>query len=105
MVSLAIVFLPNDEWKPRSYSVAKSETSQKYQLVGLLVHGDKPKTFKDNFSLPKFTSPLVGKFLKPLCAAYSELVSAYTANNQAELRAAVNKHQEVFISDNNMGLV
>ena len=81
------------------------EAYKKYQLVGLLVHGDKPKTFKDNFSLPKFTSPLVGKFLKPLCAAYSELVSAYTANNQTELRAVMTKHQEVFIADNNMGLV
>ena len=81
------------------------EAYKKYQLVGLLVHGDKPKSFKDNFSLPKFTSPLVGKFLKPLCSAYSELVSAYTANNQAELRAAVTKHQEVFTADNTMGLV
>ena len=44
-------------------------------------------------------------FLRSLCAAYSELVSAYTANNQAELWVAVTKHQEMFPADNIMGLV
>ena len=72
------------------------EAYKKYQLVGLLVHGDagdKPKTFKDNLSLPKYTSPIVAKFLKPLCVAYTDLVTAYNTNNAAELRTTINKYQ------------
>jgi COP9 signalosome complex subunit 3 len=67
------------------------EAYKKYQLVGLLVHGDKPKD--SLLSLPKFTSPIVGKFLKPLCAAYSEVVRAYHVNSPEELRSVVTKYQ------------
>jgi len=81
------------------------EAYKKYQLVGLLVHGDKPKAFKDNLALPKYTSPVVGKFLKPLCSAYNEIVTAYHSNNSAELRAVVTKYQELLTTDSNMGLV
>ena len=44
-------------------------------------------------ALPKYTSPIVAKFLKPLCAAYTDLVTAYTNNSAPELRAAVTKYQ------------
>ena len=81
------------------------EAFKKYQLVGLLVHGDKPKAFKENLALPKYTSPIVNKFLKPLCSAYNELVTAYQGNNSAELRGVVTKYQELLTGDNNMGLV
>ena len=81
------------------------EAYKKYQLVGLLVHGDKPKAYKENLALPKYTSPIVAKFLKPLCSAYTELVTAYQSNSAGELRAVVVKHQELFTTDNNMGLV
>lgn len=81
------------------------EAYKKYQLVGLLAHGDKPKSFKDNLALPKYTAPVVGKFLKPLCSAYNELVTAYHSNSSAELRAVVTKHQEAFSADSNLGLV
>jgi len=81
------------------------EAYKKYQLVGLLVHGDKPKSFKDNLSLPKYTSPIVGKFLKPLCSSYHELVTAYHSNNSTELRTVVTKYTELINTDNNMGLV
>lgn len=81
------------------------EAYKKYQLVGLLVHGDKPKAFKENLALPKYTSPIVNKFLKPLCSAYNEVVSAYQGNNAGELRAVVTKYQQLFTQDNNMGLV
>ena len=67
------------------------EAYKKYLLVGLLVHGDKPKD--SVMSLPKFTSPIVGKFLKPLCAAYSEIVRAYHVNAPEELRTVVTKYQ------------
>jgi len=81
------------------------EAYKKYQLVGLLVHGDKPKAFKENLALPKYTSPIVNKFLKPLCSAYGEVVTAYQSNNASELRGVVTKYQELFTTDNNMGLV
>jgi len=81
------------------------EAYKKYQLVGLLVHGDKPKAYKENLALPKYTSPIVAKFLKPLCSAYTELVTAYQSNSAGELRGVVVKHQELFTTDNNMGLV
>jgi len=81
------------------------EAYKKYQLVGLLVHLDKPKTFKDNLALPKYTSPIVGKFLKPLCVAYNDLVTAYNSNNVTELRTTITKYQDVYTGDNNMGLV
>lgn len=81
------------------------EAYKKYQLVGLLVHGDKPKAFKENLALPKYTSPIVNKFLKPLCSAYSEVVTAYQSNSAGELRAVVTKHQDLFAADSNSGLV
>jgi len=81
------------------------EAYKKYQLVGLLVHGDKPKAYKENLALPKYTSPIVAKFLKPLCSAYTELVTAYQSNSAGELRGVVVKHQELFATDNNTGLV
>ena len=48
---------------------------------------------QDNLALPKYTSPIVAKFLKPLCAAYTDLATAYTNNSAPELRAAVTKYQ------------
>jgi len=81
------------------------EAYKKYQLVGLLVHGDKPKAFKENLALPKYTSPIVNKLLKPLCSAYTEVVTAYQGNNASELRGVVTKYQELFTGDSNMGLV
>jgi len=81
------------------------EAYKKYQLVGLLVHGDKPKAYKENLALPKYTSPIVAKFLKPLCSAYTELATAYHSNSASELRGVVTKHQETYSADSNMGLV
>ena len=73
-------------------------------------------------ALPKYTSPIVGKFLKPLCTAYNEVVTSYHTNNAAELRTTVTKYQvetvrlwrgeltllyyqDTFTQDNNLGLV
>ena len=66
------------------------EAYKKYMLVGLLVHGDKPK---EAVSLPKYTSPVVAKFLKPLCRAYSDVVNAYHVNSSQELRNVINKYR------------
>lgn len=78
------------------------EAYKKYQLVGLLVHGDKPR---ETVALPKYTSPLVTKFLKPLCGGYNDFVSAYHSNNPEELRNVGWKYQELLTVDNNWGLV
>ncbi|XP_041062492.1 COP9 signalosome complex subunit 3 isoform X3 [Cetorhinus maximus] len=42
---------------------------------------------------------------QPLSNAYHELAQIYATNNPAELRNVVNKHNETFTRDNNMGLV
>jgi len=78
------------------------EAYKKYQLVALIVHGDKPK---DSVSLPKFTSPIVNKFLKPLCSAYTEIVNAFYLNSAHELRNVFTKYRELFETDGNLGLV
>jgi COP9 signalosome complex subunit 3 len=72
------------------------EAYKKYLLVGLLVHGDRPKDSGGALGLPKFTSAIVGKFLKPLCVAYSEIVTAYHGSTAEELRAVVAKYQVGF---------
>ncbi len=72
------------------------EAYKKYLLVGLLVHGDRPKDSSGALGLPKFTSAIVGKFLKPLCVPYSEIVTAYHGSTAEELRAVVAKYQVVF---------
>eukprot|EP00106_Octopus_bimaculoides_P004380 XP_014771822.1 PREDICTED: COP9 signalosome complex subunit 3-like [Octopus bimaculoides] len=56
-------------------------------------------------ALPKYTSQVVGKYIKPLCQPYYDLATSYGTNNPSDLRMIVNKHSEVFSKDNNMGLV
>ncbi|XP_067912587.1 COP9 signalosome complex subunit 3 isoform X2 [Heterodontus francisci] len=74
------------------------ESYKKYILVSLILHGKVQQ-------LPKYTSQIVGRFIKPLSNAYHELAQVYATNNPAELRNVVNKHNETFTRDNNMGLV
>uniref|UniRef100_A0A6Q2YW85 COP9 signalosome complex subunit 3 n=1 Tax=Esox lucius TaxID=8010 RepID=A0A6Q2YW85_ESOLU len=74
------------------------EAYKKYILVSLILHGKVQQ-------LPKYTSQIVGRFIKPLSNAYHELAQVYGTNNPAELRAQVNKHSETFTRDNNTGLV
>ncbi|XP_001632254.2 COP9 signalosome complex subunit 3 [Nematostella vectensis] len=74
------------------------ESYKKFILVSLILHGK-------IINLPKFTSHVVQRFLKPLSAAYHEVANSYSSNNQSELQAVVTKHQETFTRDNNMGLV
>uniref|UniRef100_A0AAY4DDM7 COP9 signalosome complex subunit 3 n=1 Tax=Denticeps clupeoides TaxID=299321 RepID=A0AAY4DDM7_9TELE len=74
------------------------EAYKKYILVSLILHGKVQQ-------LPKYTSQIVGRFIKPLSNAYHELAQVYATNNPAELRSLVNKHSEAFARDNNTGLV
>uniref|UniRef100_A0A8B9JVF9 COP9 signalosome complex subunit 3 n=1 Tax=Astyanax mexicanus TaxID=7994 RepID=A0A8B9JVF9_ASTMX len=74
------------------------EAYKKYILVSLILHGKVQQ-------LPKYTSQIVGRFIKPLSNVYHELAQVYATNNPAELRNVVNKHSETFTRDNNTGLV
>uniref|UniRef100_F7G942 COP9 signalosome complex subunit 3 n=2 Tax=Ornithorhynchus anatinus TaxID=9258 RepID=F7G942_ORNAN len=74
------------------------ESYKKYILVSLILLGKVQQ-------LPKYTSQIVGRFIKPLSNAYHELAQVYSTNNPSELRNLVNKHNETFTRDNNMGLV
>ncbi|XP_008842883.1 COP9 signalosome complex subunit 3 isoform X2 [Nannospalax galili] len=74
------------------------ESYKKYILVSLILLGKVQQ-------LPKYTSQIVGRFIKPLSNAYHELAQVYSTNNPSDLRNLVNKHSETFTRDNNMGLV
>uniref|UniRef100_A0A672KUS4 COP9 signalosome complex subunit 3 n=1 Tax=Sinocyclocheilus grahami TaxID=75366 RepID=A0A672KUS4_SINGR len=74
------------------------EAYKKYILVSLILHGKLQQ-------LPKYTSQIVGRFIKPLSNAYHELAQVYATNNPSELRTVVNKHSETFARDSNTGLV
>ncbi|KAH6943129.1 hypothetical protein HPB50_016033 [Hyalomma asiaticum] len=55
-------------------------------------------------TLPKYTSQVVTRFIRPLSQPYLDLASAYTSNNPDEVRAVLAKHAETFSRDNNTGL-
>lgn len=73
------------------------EAYKKYILVSLILHGKV-------LNIPKYTSQVVGRFIKPLSQAYHDLATAYATNNSDELRTAINKYQESFARDSNTGL-
>ena len=43
------------------------EAYKKYLLISLIVHGDRSQ---DALTFPKYTSPVVSKYIRPLCAPY-----------------------------------
>jgi hypothetical protein len=51
--------------------------------VSLIVAGDRAK---ENLILPKYTSPVINKYIRPLCNPYLELVNAFYTNNMSELQ-------------------
>ncbi|KAL4240060.1 COP9 signalosome complex subunit 3 [Mactra antiquata] len=74
------------------------EAYKKYILVVLILHGKLSP-------LPKYTSQVVARYIKPVCQPYHDLVNAYTTNNPEELQRNVEKHQDTYSRDNNLGLV
>lgn len=46
--------------------------------------------------LPKYTSQVVSRFIKPLSQPYHDLANAFTSNNTAEMNTVLTKHTEVF---------
>ncbi|XP_028409697.1 COP9 signalosome complex subunit 3-like [Dendronephthya gigantea] len=71
---------------------------KKFVLVSLLEHAK-------IISLPKYTSHVVMKYLKPLSSPYHELAEAYASRNPSSVNAVVAKHVDHFTTDTNMGLV
>lgn len=72
--------------------------------------------------IPKYTSAIVHRFIKPLSQPYLDLANMFASNNSIELNTIINKHAEVtlrlamadwflqlalqvFNRDQNMGLV
>ena len=74
------------------------ESYKKFILVGLIHCGKIP-------TLPKYTSHVVAKYIKPLCQSYHELANIYGTKGPEELRAVMTKFNDTFTSDNNLGLV
>uniref|UniRef100_UPI00358E414F COP9 signalosome complex subunit 3 n=1 Tax=Myxine glutinosa TaxID=7769 RepID=UPI00358E414F len=74
------------------------EAYKKFIVVSLILHGKV-------LPLPKYTSQIVGRFIKPLSNAYHELAQAYVTNSPVELCSVVAKHRDTFLADKNMGLV
>ncbi|XP_049809791.1 COP9 signalosome complex subunit 3 [Schistocerca nitens] len=74
------------------------EAYKKYILVSLILHGKVQ-------NIPKYTSQVVGRFIKPLSQAYHDLASSYSTNNSDDLKATISKYQETFARDSNAGLV
>eukprot|EP00118_Oscarella_pearsei_P003851 m.16004 g.16004 ORF g.16004 m.16004 type:complete len:428 (+) comp26681_c0_seq1:26-1309(+) len=82
----------------QAVSAIMLEAYKKYILVSLLLHGGV-------LTLPRYTSGVVGRYLKPMCAPYNELTTAYGTNSTADVQKVVTKHKDVFTKDTNMGLV
>jgi len=74
------------------------EAYKKFILVSLILHGKLP-------TLPKYTSQVVNRFIKPLSQPYQDLATKYESNNAADVQAIVTKHADVYTRDRNMGLV
>lgn len=74
------------------------ESYKKYILVSLILEGKIS-------SIPKYSSQVISRFVKPLSHAYHELATAYETSSSDELRSVINKHRETFVRDVNLGLV
>lgn len=74
------------------------ESYKKFILISLISKGKLP-------TLPKYTSRIVINQIKPICAIYHELASAFTNFDLDKLNSLVQKYHDVFQQDKNLGLV
>lgn len=74
------------------------EAYKKYILVSLILHGK-------ILNLPRYTSQVVNRYIKPLSLPYQELATAYLTNNCEEVLTVIRKYQELFAREHNTGLV
>lgn len=73
------------------------EAYKKYILICLLLKGRVQH-------LPKYTSPIVQRFVKPMCQPYTDLMSAYGTLTTEKFRKALLKHHDLLTRDQNYGL-
>jgi len=74
------------------------EIYKKYVLVSLLATGSGP-------ILPKYTSQLVQRHVKNLCALYDQLATVYATHSPTEFSKAIDDNIEKIREDGNEGLV
>ncbi|CAK9294064.1 unnamed protein product [Gordionus sp. m RMFG-2023] len=82
-----------------SISLIMVETLKKYIILSLLTHNKV-------INLPKFTSNIVVRVIKPICQPYLDIANAYmnSPNNIALLENKLAEHTELLNKDGNMGL-
>nr|CAG4638397.1 EOG090X04TU [Cyclestheria hislopi] len=73
------------------------ESYKKYILVSLILHGKV-------IPLPKYTSQMVNRLLKPLSSVYHEIATVFATNKSSALEGVLNKHMELLQRENNWGL-
>nr|CAG4648612.1 EOG090X04TU [Polyphemus pediculus] len=73
------------------------EAYKKYILVSLILHGKVEP-------LPKYTSQVVNRLIKPMSAIYLEIASVFGSNKPSTLETLLNKHKETLERDCNWGL-
>lgn len=74
------------------------ESYKKYTLVSIISEGRL-------LPFPKYTSHIVQRCIKPLCAPYNDLLTAYASHSPPKLGQAIETHRQVYVQDKNMGLV
>ncbi len=74
------------------------ESYKKYILVSLILHGKQ-------ITIPKYSSQVITRFMKPLSQHYHELSTAYINGSCEDVRNVMTKHRDTFNRDTNMGLV
>ncbi|CAO1415503.1 unnamed protein product [Diamesa serratosioi] len=75
------------------------ESYKKYILVSLILRGKQ-------ITVPKYSSQVISRFMKPLSVHYHELSNVYVNNGSGDgIRGVISKYRETFVRDNNMGLV
>lgn len=74
------------------------ESYRKYILISLILHGT-------IVPIPKYSSTVITRFMKPLSRPYFDLAAAYATGLSEEVRNAGYRGQEAFLRDRNMGLV
>lgn len=74
------------------------ESYKKYILVSLILEGKIT-------NIPKYSSQVITRFIKPLSHAYHELANAYESSQSHEVRNVINKYRDVYVRDVNLGLV
>nr|SVE76337.1 EOG090X04TU [Daphnia longispina] len=73
------------------------ESYKKYILVSLILHGKVAP-------LPKYTSQVVNRLLKPMSAIYHEITTVFATNKPTSLELVLQKHRELLQRENNWGL-